>query len=293
MKTACFIYSDNKKYDKLQQCAIKSFKKYHPDIPIFIYSSKNTELAHLKDFPYARYLFAYEVSKKYNIQKIIILGSDTITCNRLDEFIDNDNFDVLTSLDYPYPLQIVAIPVQEVIQQVKQFNPCHFTFAFSNNQHVNADVVCFNNISALEEVLNCHKWMKTEYGEQAALNYVCNIQNKYTNFIVDGDYENSEIVYNARAKGNTCERDTVNPFFKYTNLFEVKNNKLYTGTHKNCSKSKQIKVWHYIEGFGCKKDDEFEDSINTWIEKGFNEETKNFFSDQCDCGDFFKQKFTI
>ena len=28
MKTACFIYSDNKKYDKLQECAVRSFKKF-------------------------------------------------------------------------------------------------------------------------------------------------------------------------------------------------------------------------------------------------------------------------
>lgn len=32
MKTACFIYSDNKKYDKLQECAVNSFKKFHPKL---------------------------------------------------------------------------------------------------------------------------------------------------------------------------------------------------------------------------------------------------------------------
>jgi hypothetical protein len=281
MKTACFIYSDNKKYDKLQECAIKSFKKYHPDIPIFAYTSKNTELSHLKGFPYCKYLFAYEVAKKCNIQKIIILGSDVIICDRLNEFIDNYNFDILTSLDYPYPLEIVAAPI------------CHFKFSFSSDQHVNADVVCFNNINALEEVLNCHKWMLTEYGEQAALNYICNIQNKYTNLIVDGDFKNSNIVYNARAKGNLCAEPNTSPWFKYTSKFQIINNKLYTGVHENISKSKQIKVWHYCDAFGHYNGTEFENKINDWINNGFNLETKNFFSDQCDCGDFFRQKFTI
>ena len=41
MKTACFIYSDNAKYDKLQECAVNSFKKFHPDIDVYLFASKN------------------------------------------------------------------------------------------------------------------------------------------------------------------------------------------------------------------------------------------------------------
>jgi len=68
--------------------------------------------------------------------------------------------------------------------------------------------------------------------------------------------------------------------------FYVKDNKLFTQDHK------QIKVFHYIEGLGCQNEQVFIDKINdiyTW----FNQETKDFFTNQCDCGDFFLKPFTI
>ena len=52
-------------------------------------------------------------------------------------------------------------------------------------------------------------------------------------------------------------------------------------------------MWHYIEGFGCQTNEVFEKNVNSWINEGFNQETKDFFTNKCDCGDFFKQKFTI
>lgn len=52
-------------------------------------------------------------------------------------------------------------------------------------------------------------------------------------------------------------------------------------------------MWHYIEGFGCQTNEVFEKNVNSWIDEGFNQETKDFFTNECDCGDFFKQKFTI
>jgi hypothetical protein len=294
MKIGCFIYSDSPKYDKLQECAVKSFKKFHPDIDVYIYTSENKEFNYLTEISsgYKKFLFAAQVAAKFGIEKIIILGADTITCDRLDEFINDDKSDILSTLDYPYRLELQSIPCDQVYKGVVN-SISSLALSFSKEDHVNADVVCFNNIKALEEILNCTRWMANEYGEQGALNYVCNIQNKFSNKIVDGDYENSKVVYNARAKGNTTAEPGDRPWFKYTSLFKVQNNKLYTSTHEHCSKSKQIKLWHYCDGLGTLNQEGFEKIINEWIEKGFNKETKDFFTNECDCGDFFKQKFTI
>jgi len=294
MRTACFIYSDSPKYDKLQECAINSFKKFHPDIPICVYSSQNNQLENIKiSSGYKKFLFAKLAASQENIQKIIILGADTITCSRLDEFLDNNEYDILSTLDYPYQLCMHTIPCEQVRKGVIN-SISSLALSFSKNDHINADAVCFNNIKALEETLNCSRWMTNEYAEQGALNYICNIQNKYTNKIVDGDYENSNIVYNTRSKGNTTEKSGEKPWFKYTNLFEVQDKKLYTSVHENCLKSKQIKLWHYCEGLSSiLSETDFEKIINCWIENGFNQQTKDFFTNECNCGNFFKEKFTI
>jgi hypothetical protein len=294
MKTGCFIYSDSEKFDKLQECAIKSFKKFHPDIKIYAYTSHNTEFNHLNQVSsgYKKFLFAHEAAKQQNVNKIIILGADTITCSRLDEFLDDNKTDVLATLDYPYQLLLQSVPCEQVSKGFIN-SISSLALSFSKNDHVNADVVCFNNIEALHEILNCHRWMANEYYEQAALNYVCNVQNKYSSKIVDGDYENSNVVYNARAKGNTTAGSGDRPWFKYTSIFKTEGNKLHTNTHEHCSKSKQIKIWHYCDGLGNLPKENFESIINDWIQKGFNQETKDFFTNECDCGNFFKQKFTI
>lgn len=292
MKIACFIYSDNKKYDKLQECAVNSFKKFHPDIDTYVFTSKHEDIFRINNAAYKKYLFALKVAEELQIKKIIILGADTITCGRLDEFLNDNDTDILTTLDYPYPLQMASVPIAE-IKNGQAKSVFHLALSFSNQDHVNADVVCFNNIKALAETINCSRWMINEYSEQGALNYICNIQNKYSSKIVDGDYENSDVVYNARSKGNNNIKIGERPWYKYTNLFKVQNNKLYTSTHEYCSKSKQIKMWHYIEGFGCQTKEAFEENVNSWIDEGFNQETKDFFTNECDCGYFFKQKFTI
>jgi hypothetical protein len=33
--------------------------------------------------------------------------------------------------------------------------------------------------------------------------------------------------------------------------------------------------------------------MDYWFTKGFNEETKKFFKEECDCGDFFDGDFTL
>lgn len=278
MNIGCFILSDAFKYKKLHECAANSFSHFHPDVKMYSYNYEYQIDDDLKKVPIgiSRLLVAHSIFKNERLDKLIILGADTITCSRLDEFIDENGYDILTTLDYPY--RLIA---QNMI------------FSKSSEDHVNADVVCFNNILALEEVIRAAFEIQTEYYEQAALNFVCNIQNKFTNKIVDGNYNDSDIVYNVRAKGNCVAAPNTKPWFKYSNIFEIKDNKLFTNIHENCQKSKQIKLWHYCEGLGTLNDTQFQKLINDWINIGFNKETKKFFSEQCACGDFFDKQFII
>lgn len=284
MKTGCLIFSNNKKYNKLHDCAVNSFIKFHKDVYTFsvkenseIYNEIKEDIykfpAGIQKFFIASYLF-----RELSLDKIIVLGADTITCDRLNEFTQDNENDILTTLDYPY--------------QLKTSNN-HILSSADKENHVNADVVCFNNLNCLDDIIKSCFEIRTEYYEQAALNYICNISKKYKNKIVDGDYQDSDVVYNARAKGNLCAAPNTKPWFKYTQLFNVKQNKLFTGLHENITKEKQIKVWHYCDALGTMDKHGFEENINNWINKGFNTQTKEFFTEQCECGNFFNETFVI
>lgn len=145
-----------------------------------------------------------------------MLGADTITLSRLDEFIDNNQHDILTTLDYAYPL------VQNGM----------ILSGFEN--HYNADVVCFNNPKYISKIIResipfgKQKTMDKNaniYAEQAGLNYVCNAQ-QASHFCVEADSW-----YNVRAKGGV----------NITSSFKVEDGKLF-------SNDKQVKVWHYCFG---------------------------------------------
>lgn len=280
MKVGCIIYSDHIKYKKLHECAERSFLKFHPEIDLFSLDYRHEIIKNeqkkgkILAGPF-KYILAYEIFKQFNLDKIIVLGADTITCSRLDEFLDDNSNDIIATLDYPYPL----------ITAGKIFSQEH--------NHLNADVVCFNNPLAILDILEEYRKFPTEYYEQAALNYVCHVKQSFKFSIADGDYDTSSVVYNARAKGNMCAVPYTSPWGEFVSKFEVKDNKLYTGTHRNVSKSKQIKVWHYCDGLGTQDNNNFSKIINAWLNENFNEETKNFFKNNCDCGDFFNKPFSV
>ena len=74
--------------------------------------------------------------------------------------------------------------------------------------------------------------------------------------------------------------------------FYVDDNKLYRREDSGYP-DKQIKVWHYCQMFGEISDDEVVNEMNKWIFEYFNEDTRKFFTEQCDCGDFFQKEFKI
>ena len=266
-KTLMFIYYDDVKFEKLATVAYKSFNIFNTDpniTTVVCVGEKNQTSPGFRKFQQA-FIFA----KKHNFEKVIILGSDTITCSRLDEFLDNDVEDVLATLDYRY-----RIPLN-----IKNS---------TNDNHVNADVVCFNNLDALEAVLSlnqisCISAGENIYHEQGALNYLLFSDiGRFSYKIVDSPYPETGIVYNTRSKGTM----TGSTFINTIKDFKVTDNKLYDAN--NC----HIKLYHYCAGFGTHQNIEsFQKRVNE--EKSyFNLETRNWFTSTFDT-DFFNTEFKV
>jgi hypothetical protein len=276
----CIIFNYNNytnlynKFDKMAKVACDSFKKHHPNIKLFFIDKNNindmiSEKTIKMHVGYMRYMACYEICKKYGYRRFIILGADTITCDTLTEFIDNTEYDIITSLDYPYKLESGG-----------------FTSP-GEDTHVNADVVCFNNLDALLGVIKLISKHTNAYYEQGALNEFIWTNNDFKFKIVDAPYHSSSVVYNTRSKGNISAGPGQKPWKPYIQKFYVKNDKLYT--HED----KQIKVFHYCEGFGGLQKQDFLNLINLWILDWFNDETKNFFKEKCNSGNFFEEKYEL
>lgn len=272
MVTLVSYYSDNDRYDKLLEVSVNSFKHFHKndDYKLVVSNKEDllsfnsvkivrTELLNIIPAGTLKFLSALKLCVELQIKKVIILGADTIVCSRLDEFLDDNNTDVLATLDYPYQI------------------PLNFKNSNSEN-HVNADVVCFNNIELLGKVvnlsLNSNYFGGTGfYFEQGALNDLLFSDKHNVNFkIVDYPYSESKVVYNVRSKGDHLAITNTKPWKKYVDKYKVIDDKLID------SEGKQIKVFHYCEGFGNLKIEVFKNLLNWWIFECFNEETKQFFT---------------
>ena len=275
MRAACLIYFYGNKYQGLGQCALDSFKKYNPEVDLYHVNDENdhlyqaTRLKNQAGGGVFKYMLAAEIMKKNQYDKIIVLGADTITCSRLDEFLDDDEHDILVTLDYPYQLETARIKSPD------------------SETHLNADVVCFNRIEPIIDIIK-KAHLYPIYGEQGALNeIVWSEEYNYSHNIVDGPYSESGVIYNVRAKGNIAAGPGQKPWGQYTNKFYIEDDKLYSADHK------QIKVWHYCEGLGSVPDHRFIELVNNWIFDWFNEDTKKFFKEHCACGDFFEKEFSF
>jgi len=281
---------DQARYDELAQCSLNSFKKFHPDVELHYVNDSNLSEYHEKYFKsfdlvdhigIVRYMLAYDMMLQNNYDKIIVLGCDTITCARMDEFIDN-NEDILATLNYPCQ------------ESTEYWQTPYFEIAPGVYDHgnINADVVCFNNPAALKKVIDLSVEHFTHFGEQGALNELAWVDKSYSVKIVDFPYPTSPVVYNARSKGVFGTSMIVNgvlakhgPPLDGTpspiKRFYVKNNNLYTGDNK------QIKCFHFVEGLGGRSDEEFNAIMKDFKYKWFNVDTIKFFKEQCGCSEFF------
>ena len=271
-KIACVILSIGKRYEKLSLVSFNSFKIHNPDVNTYLINEKN-----LSDYSCSKYLgkigigilkymLGYEIMKTKNYNKIIILGSDTITCSRLDEFIDDQDSDIIATLDYPYQFYTN-----------RAMSP-------DSETHLNADVVCFNNLQAISDIIKVSIYHPIYY-EQGGLNEVVWMQNKYKTKIADYPYSSSKVIYNVRAKGNIIANTGEKPWKEYVSQYKVRDNKLFSFDNK------QIKVFHYCEGLGTLDEYNFNEILNWWIFSCFNEETKTFFKNVCGVGDFFEKRY--
>ena len=281
---------DQARYNDLAQCSLNSFKKFHPDVELHYVNDSNLSEYYEKYFKsfdlvdhigIVRYMLAYDMMLQDNYDKMIVLGCDTITCDRMDEFINNSE-DILATLNYPCQ------------ESTDYWTTPYFEIAPDVYDHgnINADVVCFNNSAALKKVIDLSIEHFTHFGEQGALNELAWVDKSYSVKIVDFPYPTSPVVYNARSKGVFGTNMIVNgvlakhgPPLDGTpsplKRFYVNDNKLYTGDHK------QIKCFHFVEGLGGRSDEEFNAIINDFKYKWFNEDTIKFFKEQCGCSEFF------
>jgi len=389
-KTACVIYFSDKRFEEMARNAAKSFKKFHPDVDVYLYDSYHYVDAFGGVFPttlignsppgVSKFILASWTAVAGAYEKIIILGSDVIVCDYLKEFFDDNKSDVIGTLDFNYPLTIVSgfadstdklnqaaftSPLvikdeKEDIKKIINLNPILeditdereivnsrslevldiYKHIYSNSNlyefqfvHLNADVVCFNNIKYLKYVVDfatqniqlSQRWQNNipvgfinEYHEQGSLNFCTfagwsgNIANpfdiglenlsltsrdmKYPKIYIPELYD-EDIIYNVRAQFSQeniwkeyQDRNLYHDFtfpsgakkdIDFIKQYYIDDNKLYT------SEGKQIKVWHYCDDFGRQTKKDFLKLEQKWIDI-FNEDTKNFFSNNCDCGDYFK-----
>ena len=290
-KTACVVYYTDNRYDELAKNVKNSFIKWNGqecDFYQIDYTNQEQFNSELQYFDFApetflmQYIYAYEIMKSGNYEKVIVLGTDTIVCSRLDEFLDDDKTPILATLNYP---------CQESTE--------YWVTPYINGEHynINADVVAFNSSEALEEVIKLSIEHYTHFSIQGGLNEIAYQESVLSRMekslkIVDAPYSTSNVVYNCRSKGvfgtDMIKKGmlakhgppldgTPSPILKWY----VKDDKLFT------SDNKQIKVFHFVEGLGGRPIEAFNELIDDFKTNWFNEETKQFFRDKCGCQEFF------
>lgn len=237
-----------------------SFKKWHPDTELQIINSDNNYDISVDRLNFAKQKF----DEGYT--KVIMLGADTITCSRMDEFLDDDETPFLATLDSKMPWGIKFKPDCF-------FSPAHGVIEWAQ---INSDVSCFNNKEVIDELLK-YIDSKNEWYDQIAMSYLYT-QRKDLVKIVDFPYEFTRVCYNNRARGGLgadCIKDGKMFFgfdgpqigeFTPIKVWKPIDDKLYN------QDGKHVKVFHFC--FHDKNED---------AKKWFNDETVNFFINHCDC----------
>jgi hypothetical protein len=275
--------------------AINSFKKWHPEIEVHYVNNDNLQEYCKKlgleeiynHISLIRLSLVIGLMKYYQYDKIFFLGIDTITCSRLEEFLNDNESDAIYTLGPPQYVETEYW--KSPIIEFKEENGIYRDVAF-----INGDVACYNNVDTIELVRNLtiEKWHG--HVDQGTMNYLYINQNEYNKKvkIVDFPYYKSPVVYNVRSKGvvggyclvrgNVLSgRNGSIISTRYPMLdFYIDNNQLYTKDHK------QIRVFHYCEGLSIRTNNDemsYEESVNEIKTMWFNPDTISFFKEQCNC----------
>jgi hypothetical protein len=297
MKIACvFLHITNhegnnyQKDDFFAPNAINSFKKWHPNVDIHHITNDNFN-SYLKDLNITEYYDSVGLIRVYiirelfrlkNYDKVIMLGLDTFTCSYLDEFINNDIDDMICSSGPPYSFLKTEYWAPKFIDGDVDF--------------INADVACFNNFKSADMLIEKSIEFWTNHAEQGGMNYLYQNQDQLNIkvSIVDFPYNKTKSLYNVRSKGMACGGNQMyrgnlyNGNYKDpnssvigniypTSTYHVKDNKLFTPDNK------QIKVFHYAEALGVKTKEEYNETLHEMKTVWFNDETKQFLNEQCNC----------
>jgi len=293
-KTACVVYYTDNRYDELVSNVKNSFLTFNGnecDYHQIDYNNQELYNQSLQYYEFApetflmQYIYAYEIMKQHGYEKVIILGSDTIVCSRLDEFLDNNTTPILATLNYPNQDATEYWVTPEINISLSDGS------VVKDQLNINADVACFNNADALKAVIDLSIEHYTHFSIQGGMNEMAFVNKSYEVKIVDSPYPISKVVYNARSKG-VFGTDMINKgvLAKHGPLdgqpspikyWYVHNNKLYTHDHK------QIKCFHFVEGLGGRPLEKFNELINDFKTNWFNQETIHFFKEKCGCSDFF------
>ena len=294
-KTGCVVYYTDDRYDELAKNVKNSFLAYNGeecDYHQIDYTNQEEYNKMLEYYEFApetflmQFIYAYEIMKKYNYEKIIVLGTDTIVCNRLDEFLDDNTTPVLATLNYPNqdgtehwvtPAIQVTLPDGRIVM---------------DQMNINADVTCFNSADALKKVIDLSIEHYCHFSIQGGLNELAFTDKSYEVKIVDAPYPTSKVVYNARSKGvfgtDMIKKGMLNKLGPQYDgqpspirYWYINDNKLYTHDHK------QIKCFHFVEGLGGRPIEAFNELINDFKTNWFNDDTVKFFKEQCGCAEFF------
>ena len=213
----CVIVALGDFYKSLGECAKNSFKKFHPEVELFYIDDES-----IKNYGYlqsylpgqlsenkgiTKFRIARDIMREEKLDKLIVLGADTITCSRLDEFMDRDDCDILGTSDYLFPAvgervsgyshhrsppagrrahddalgdllprraaplssrkQRRGKPANKPLRQLSSLTQFHT----GTRRHLNADVVCFNSLHALNLVVETSP-LHLSHFEQGALNEV-------------------------------------------------------------------------------------------------------------------------
>lgn len=304
-KIGCFIYTvsndemSNFKNDTFfGPNAVNSFKTYHPDIDLIYITDDNlqeylTELnitEYYDNLGILRIHIIKELMLQQHYTKMIMLGADTFTCARLDEFLEPTSSDMICSLGPPYPF----LKTEYWAPTVKSYTANNKTY--HEVDFINADVVCFNNSKIVEILYEKSLEYWTDHCEQGGMNYLYQNQDSLNIkvSIVDYPYFSSKVAYNVRSKGEAsggCQMKDGNLYSGHyndsnskvisqtypTSEYIVKNNKLYT------PEGKQIKAFHYAEALAIKTKSEYDEVISEIKTLWFNTQTKEFLINKCNC----------
>ena len=279
--------------------AVNSFTKWNPNVKLLVITNENLKTYVEEGYTWTSigilrvHVINYLLS--HNLySKVIMLGADTITCGKLDEFLDCNDCDLICSLGpYHWEYKTVFWAAPKIQYEYNERR-------YEDNTFINADVTCFNTAKAAKLVHDISiEQFSSGHHEQGGLNY-CFLNQGQLDLkvkIVDFPYALSNVIYNVRSKGIAAgggqmrrgklyygfdgpEISTVYPTAEYS----VKDDKLFT------SDGKQIKVFHYAENICFKsdsdgslpKDEQIREMKTMW----FNKETVLFLNNHCNCSGF-------